>query len=105
MSLPTVPLYIGSDRTVTWTGARAGGSYLNSATVTWALKTLSGTSVATGSLSYQSGSNGNYVGTIASSVTGGLTENDYYYLEVTLSQSGYDDFRRLYCKAQYRRDQ
>ncbi len=100
-----LPLYIASDREVRWVGARAGGNYLNAATVTWSLKTFSGTLVSSGSMVYQTGSDGNYVGTVPSTVTSGLTEHDTYYLDCTFSQGGYDDFRRLVCKAQYRRDQ
>lgn len=102
---PIVPLWIASDFFLYWKGARAGGNYLNSATVTWALTTSSGTSVSTGSLTYDTGSNGDYTGVIASSVTGSLTLDDTYYIYLTLSQSGFDDKRRLTCKAQYRRDQ
>jgi hypothetical protein len=91
--------------TVSWTGARAAGNWLNSATVTWSLEEFDGTEVATGSLDYTAASNGNYTGTISDSITGMLTLDSYYYLYLTLVQGGYNGKRRLACKAEYRRDQ
>lgn len=97
-------IYIAADRTVTYSGASAGGSYLNSATVTYSLKdaTLTTVSGGTGTLSYVAASNGNYSGTIESTVTSTLTAGEKYYLDITLVSGSYDDFRRLELYAEYR---
>lgn len=91
------PIFINADNNVTWTGATGGGSYLNSATVTYALKTTSGTTVSggTGTLSYVSASNGDYSGTIESSVTTSLSEGAVYLLQITLVSGSYNDYRQL----------
>jgi hypothetical protein len=96
-------IYFNCDHTVTVTGLRVGSAtYLNDATVTYALKTASGTSVSTGTLTYVAASNGNYSGSIESSVTGTLTVGAMYVLEVTAVESPYDDFRRLELWCSYR---
>lgn len=60
--------------------------FLNAATTaTWELRTLrspGGTQVATGTMEYVTGSNGEYVGGLASSVE--LEENDEYWLHIVL---------------------
>jgi hypothetical protein len=96
-------LHPGSDETVTITGLYAGG-YLNSATVTYALVTEDGTAVSggTGSFSYVAASNGNYTASIESTVTTLLTPGTTAYLNVTISESGYNDFRRIRCPVAYR---
>lgn len=101
------PIYIGVDNDVVVRGFynSGAGNYLNSATVTWALKNSSGTSLATGSCSYVSASNGNYRGTIDSTDTASLTENATYYVEVTLTEGSITDFRRQRKTARYRGDQ
>lgn len=104
-TVPFEPIYIAADMALSWEGAKGGGSYLNAATVTWTLTTYTGTSVSTGSLSYTTASNGDYTGTIPSSVTSGLTLDSAYYLYLAFSQGGFDDERRIPCKAVYRRDQ
>jgi hypothetical protein len=99
-------LYIGSDRNLKWNGAfdEENDLYLNSATITYALKTTpGGTILGTGTLDYVSPSNGNYFGIIDSTVTGALTEDAQYVLEVTFVQGNYNDFRQLWVTALYRR--
>jgi hypothetical protein len=93
-------LYIGADLTVEYNDATAGGSALTSGTCTYALKDSTGTSVGTGSLSHSSG--GDYSGVIESTVTSTLSEKGYYFLEVSFSQSPYNDFRRIQYRAEYR---
>lgn len=103
-------IYIGEDLTLTFTGAsvtvQGSTSYLNSATVTYAVKDATGTAVsgATGTLTYVAASNGNYEGTLESSVTtpANFTEGGTYIVEYTLSQSTYNGFRRMVCRAAYR---
>ena len=103
-------LYIGEDLTVTWTGAsvtvNGTTSYLNSATVTYAITDAAGTAVSggTGTLSYIAASNGNYEGTIESTVltASNFTVGRTYLLDITLVQSGYNGFRRLECRAAIR---
>lgn len=97
-------LYIGADHTVTYSGMTAGGSYQNSATVTYALKdaVLSTVSGGTGTLSYVAASSGNYSGSIESTVTSTLTAGQVYFLDITASQGSYNDFRRLELYAEYR---
>jgi len=102
------PLYINADQDLFLVGARlADGTFLNSATVTWAVYTAAGSAVsgATGTLSYVSGSDGNYAGVIASTVNASFTENAKYTLIITLVQGGYNDERRIPCIGTYRRDQ
>lgn len=87
-------IWFDADNDVTWTGAYAGGAYLNAATVTWSLKSLDEVEIATGTCTYVTASSGNYLGTIDEDVTDGLVENTKYYLDVTLVQGGYEDSRR-----------
>lgn len=103
-------LYLNEDHTVRWDGAtktvNGTASYLNSATVTYALKDATGTAVSggTGTLSYISSSNGNYEGTIESTVvtTSNFTEGGTCFLELTLSEGLFNGFRRLVCRVAYR---
>lgn len=81
---------------------RAAGEYLNSATVTWELLDSNGSQVATGSATYQTGSNGTYLGTIESTTTSGLTLNATYTLVITLSSGSINDEQRIDCVAKYR---
>ncbi|MCA9271146.1 MAG: hypothetical protein KDA41_21840 [Planctomycetales bacterium] len=98
-------IYIGADRDVVLSGfrIRADGTYLNAATATWSLKNASLAEQATGSLAYVASSNGNYLGCIDAVVTAALAENALYAVDVAAAEDGYDDFRRLVCKAVYRR--
>lgn len=107
--MATYKIYIGSDNNIILTGMRdsVDDSYLNSATVTYAIYAAEGyvrgtsspIASGTGSLSYVSASNGNYRGTIDSTVTTTLTEEDWYYVVITFDQSSYEDERTLYCQA------
>ena len=103
-------LYLNEDMNVTWDAASvtvAGTTtYLNSATVTYSITDAAGTAVSggTGTLSYVAASSGDYEGTIESSVltSSNFTEGRTYLIDITLSQSGYNGFRRLVCRAAYR---
>jgi hypothetical protein len=75
---------------------------INDATVTGVLKKLDGTAVdGADSLvfSYVDGSDGNYRSTLPSTVS--LVRGQRYFLEVTISASGRDGFRRIQCAAIY----
>ncbi len=99
-------LWIGEDLNVALTGLvdAVSGSYLNTATVTFALKEDSGTAVAggTGTCAYVSASDGNYRGILDSAITATLTAGQQYRVEITFDQSNYEGFRRLEYVAQYR---
>jgi hypothetical protein len=84
----------------------AGGGYLNSATVTYAVKTVTGTTLTggTGSFSYTAASNGDYTATIESTVTTLMTPGATYVCEVTISSGSYNDKRYLRRTAQKRGD-
>ena len=85
-------------------GLSAGGSFLNAATITYAIKTATGAAVSggTGSYSYTAASDGDYTATIESTVTSAFSDGAAYYLEVTITSGSYNDFRRLKRIAQYR---
>lgn len=85
-------MHVGSDETLTLTGMSAGGSYLNSGTATWALKTLAGTTIGSGSFTYTTSSNGNYTSPVESTVTSLLNPGSRYVLQVTFNQSSYDKY-------------
>jgi hypothetical protein len=98
-------LIIGADMDVGYTGASnaRSGAYFNAGTCTYALKSATGTSLGTGTLSYVAASDGDYYGTIESTVTAALTEDTPYFLEITFaSGTGYEDFRRIPLRAAYR---
>lgn len=65
-------------------------TYINDATITYAVKDSAGATVSggTGTLSYVTGSNGDYKGTIPDSVTSLLTENALYDVVITARESG-----------------
>ena len=103
-----MPLYIGADMNVKYTGAYdpEAATYLNTATVTFTLYSNAAlTTVVTGptTMSYVAASNGNYLGVMQSSATSGLTNGTTYYLKVVLTQGAYDDMRVLTLLAAYRR--
>lgn len=96
-------LYIGADMDVEYTGAQdREGTFLNSGTCTWQLFTAAGVSVATGTLTYDTGSDGDYYGVIESTVTAGLTADAPYYVIITFVQGAYNDSRKLNSRAAYR---
>lgn len=76
-------IFIGEPRDVSLTGLkrRSTDTYKNDATITWALKELDGTSIATGSLSYVAASDGDYLGVIPANVTDDLEEGVEYIVE------------------------
>jgi hypothetical protein len=100
--------HIGADEVESLTGLSAGGDYLNSATVTYALTDAAGVAVevdevpVTGSYTYTTSSDGDYTAVIQSEVTGVLVDGRKYILEVTIVSGDYDDFRKLERRAQYR---
>lgn len=107
-------MYLKCDNNVKYAGAADADSaaYLNTLTVTYALKTESDTTVTggTGSLTYQTASNGNYLGTIDSTVmvldsAVPFTTTGSFFLEITASGSGYSDFRRIPFTVTYRTEQ
>lgn len=96
--------YIGEDMTEDADAINVSGTYLNSATITYAITDAAGTAVSggTGSYSYTAASNGDYTAVIESTVTTLLTEGGLYYLTVTGSQGNYNWRRRLPRWAAYR---
>lgn len=96
------PIPIGGDYALTLTGLSGGGAFLNSATVTYELKSPAGTTVGSGTMTYTAASNGNYAATIESTVTELLTANYRYKLCVTISQSSYNDYREAFTTAYLR---
>lgn len=77
-------------------------AYINNATVTMTLKDLSLNAVSGASnlsLTYVTGSNGKYQGTIPSTVT--LTDGATYYLDITITSSTTIRTDRITCVADY----
>ncbi len=97
-------LYISADNVVQYTGARdaRSGVYLNDGTATYSLKTTAGTTVTSGSLTYSADTNGDYYGTIASTVDLTPYNQDRLNLSVTFNQDNYDDYRKLAVVVCYR---
>lgn len=100
-------LYVSADNNIKYLGAMddVTESYINTATVTFEVKNSAGTVITggTGTCSYVTSSNGNYVGVLdaAAEIVDGTT----YYLEVTATASGgYNDFRRQQCVGAYRQE-
>ena len=99
-----IALYVGSDNRIELTGLRDpdDDSYVNDATVTALLKDDTDTTTVTSSsitLDYVAASNGNYRGSIPSTVT--LVDGTSYYVRITASSSGRDVLIRKLCKAEY----
>lgn len=104
-------LYIGEHSIVFWGEPEDPASglfdnssktFINGATVTYALKNSAGSTVAggTGTCSYIEGSQGCYEGFLDDSLS--LTENSTYYLEVTATSTGGTvGFRRIPYVATY----
>jgi hypothetical protein len=98
-------LYIGADHDVEYLGASVArtGTYLNSGMCAWELFDGANVLVSSGVLSYDVGSNGDYYGVIQSTVTGTLLLDAPYVVEITFSDSGYDDERVIPVRAAYRK--
>jgi hypothetical protein len=98
---------IGSDNLVRLDQLQSASSaaYINSALVTFVLKDPNGNNLQTGNVNYVSGSNGRYEGTIPASVTGGLTLDAIYSVQITATYQGTTLLRKLSCVAKYRSNQ
>jgi len=96
-------IYIDEDNVIQWDGMAdsTDSSYINDATATYEIKTLGGTSKATGSLAYVSGSDGKYQGTLDKADAAELVAGTEYVLEITAASSGRDGFRRIPFVARY----
>lgn len=96
-------LYVNADNVIQLTGLSADGgtTYVNNATVTFSVTTSAGTAVtgASGTLTYQSASNGNYEGSFPSTVS--LTEGGRYNLNITVDADEADGFIRKPCVGAY----
>jgi len=75
-------------------------TYINNATVTAVLKDEDGTEVASITLEYVSGSEGEYVGQIAASVS--LTDGAQYTLTITIVGGGFTLTRQIVRTAAYK---
>lgn len=99
-------LNIGEDNNVWALKMRADddGDYLNSATVTFTLTTSSGANVSGAvnvTMSYVTGSDGDYMGVLGKAVTALLTPGAFYFLLINVnSQQGY---RKIEYVANYHR--
>lgn len=98
------PIYIGCDHRLSYTRARSDGSYLNTGTCTYVLTAeAGGASIASGTLSYVTGSNGDYVATVDGGDLDGLTEDATYKAVITFTTvAGHDDVRTVYYTARRR---
>lgn len=101
-------LYINEDVRVKLTGLSyetdlGGTTYLNAATITYALKDALGATVAggTGTLDYIATTNGNYAAVIDKAVTVLLAEGARYFLHVPIAEGNRDGYRRLSLRAEY----
>jgi hypothetical protein len=106
-----VVLYLNADNNIKVTGLSDAdsGDYLNSATVTYVIKNEAGSTITngTGTLSYVTASNGNYLGVVDSAVmvtTSAIpfTLTGVFFIEITVDSSAYEDFRRIPCTVAYR---
>lgn len=84
---------IGNDKTLSVTGLAYNGSAINDATVTYAIKTAAGTTVASGTLT-PAGSGGDYSKVIESAVTGLFVDGAKYVQEITIVSGSRDAFDR-----------
>ena len=96
-------LYINEDNVLQWDSMTDGtdDSTINDASITFDVKTLGGTSKATGSLAYVSASSGKYQGTLEKADAANLEAGTEYVIEITASSSGRDGFRRIPAVARY----
>lgn len=95
-------VHVGEDNLIEWDKLTlaSNASYVNNATVTFALKSEAGATLATGSLSYVAGSNGKYQGTLDRAAVA-LVAGTLYYLELTATRGADDGFRRIRSLARY----
>jgi len=97
-------LRVNEDNNVVLSGLRYAysGVYINSATVTAVVKTTAGAVlVASFTLSYQAGTDGDYVGVINKGDAANFTDGTSYWVEVTVTVGAYDGFRRVSATAKY----
>lgn len=97
-----IALFAGSDNVVEADGVtnKLDDSYINDATATVVLRDAD-LAVVTGgsvSMSYVTGSNGTYRGTIPYTVS--MTVGAKYYVDVTITGDGLRSFFRVPCRAQ-----
>jgi hypothetical protein len=106
-------MFLKCDNNIKYAGASDAdtAAYLNSLTVTYAITNEAGTTItnATGSLTYQTASNGNYLGTVDAAVmvlnsAVPFTMTGTFFLEITATGGGYDDFRRIPFQVAYRQE-
>ena len=93
---------IGSDQPIHWNGLKQNGVVQTNATVTGQLKTESGSTLSTFSLTLSDETTGLYVGTIPDNITSGLTDCETYIVELTATVGQFTEFRRLERIAIYR---
>lgn len=93
---------VGNDTLVSLSSLRNGrtSAYMNAASVSVVINDLAGTEVVSSqSLTYETGTDGNYYVVLDKSLTSGLTVGALYYVTVTTSEGGIDgEFRQ---KVQY----
>jgi len=78
------------------------GTYVNNATVTAVVKTLVGAVlVPSFALDYQAGTDGEYLGILDKGDAANLVDGTAYHVEVTITASPYDGFRRFRATAIY----
>jgi len=95
-------IYMNEDNDIMWRKMQTrDGTVINDATVSVAIKSSAGTSIATASLDYVTGSDGNYEGTIPSTDVDTLVEGSTYYVELTAVSGNYNGFRRVDVRAAY----
>lgn len=100
-----IDLFINCDNRFVWSDMidTHTGYSVPDAAPAFLLKQSDGTTTvsgSTGTMALITGSRDDYEGVLPSTVT--LTENATYYLQITTSIGGADDFRRIECKAKYR---
>jgi hypothetical protein len=100
-----IDIFISCDNRFTWDQMvnSSTGVVIPDAAPTFLLKASDGTTTvsgSTGTMTTIAGKNGGYEGVLPSSVS--LTADATYYLQITTSVNGLDDFRRIECKAKYR---
>lgn len=83
MSIATLNPSSDNDVVVTATTLASSDDYVNTASVAWTLRDSDLASVSTGDCEYVTGSNGEYRGTIPSSVS--VTDGALYFLDVAVA--------------------